>query len=171
MATLLDLLASSPETRADAAIRAPGRTELTYPGLLAQVEGTGRALRGAGVGDGDRVAIVLPNGPAMASAFACIAPWCAAAPLNPAYKGDEFDFYLSDLDATALIVAAGDDTVARDVASRRGTRVIELAWSPTRRARSRSTSKAKRRRGHRTRRRSRSSCTRRARPRVRRWSR
>ena len=129
MPTLLDLLASKPETRADAAIRAPGRTELTYPGLLAQVEGTGRALRGAGVSDGDRVAIVLPNGAAMASAFACIAPWCAAAPLNPAYKADEFDFYLSDLDATALIVAAGDDTVARDVAARRGTRVIELLES------------------------------------------
>ena len=126
MPTLLDLLGPTPETRADAAIRAPGRTGLTYPGLLAQVEGTGRALRGAGVRGGDRVAIVLPNGPAMASAFACIAPWCAAAPLNPAYKADEFDFYLSDLDATALIVAAGDDTVARDVAARRGTRVIEL---------------------------------------------
>lgn len=129
MPTLLDLLASKPETRPDAAIRAPGRTGLTYPGLLAQVEGTGRALRGAGVSDGDRVAIMLPNGPAMASAFACIAPWCAAAPLNPAYKADEFDFYLSDLDAAALIVAAGDDTVARDVASRRGTRVIELVES------------------------------------------
>ena len=129
MPTLLDLLASHLETRADAAIRAPGRTALSYAGLQAQVEGTGRALRGAGVGDLDRVAIVLPNGPAMASAFACIAPWCAAAPLNPAYKADEFDFYLSDLDAAALIVAAGDDTVARDVASRRGTRVIELVES------------------------------------------
>ena len=131
MPTLLDLLASNPETRADAAIRAPGRGGLAYPELAAQVEGTGRALRGAGVRADDRVAIVLPNGPAMASAFACIAPWCAAAPLNPAYKADEFDFYLSDLDAAALIVAAGDDTVARDVAARRGTRVIELLPSDT----------------------------------------
>ena len=129
MPTLLDLLGPNPQARADAAIRAPGRPGLTYAGLAAEVEATGGALRGAGVRAGDRVAIVLPNGPAMASAFACIAPWCAAAPLNPAYKADEFDFYLSDLDAAALIVAAGDDTVARDVAARRGTRVIELLES------------------------------------------
>ena len=129
MPTLLDLLGPNPQAPADAAIRAPGRPGLTYAGLAAEVEATGGALRGAGVRAGDRVAIVLPNGPAMASAFACIAPWCAAAPLNPAYKADEFDFYLSDLDAAALIVAAGDDTVARDVAARRGTRVIELLES------------------------------------------
>ena len=65
----------------------------------------------------DRVAIVLPNGPAMASAFACMAPWCATAPLNPAYKADEFDFYLKDLAASALVVDAGSASPAVDVAT------------------------------------------------------
>ena len=124
MATLLDLLGrGAPDA---AAIRAPQRAPLGYGELRTQAERTGRTLRGAGVAAEDCVAIVLPNGPAMASAFACIAPWCVAAPLNPAYKADEFDFYLSDLNAVALILAAGSDSVAREVAMDRGVRIIEL---------------------------------------------
>ena len=111
---------------ADAAIRAPDREPLSYAALREQVWGTGRALRGAGIGPDDRVAMVLPNGPAMAAAFVCIAPWCAAAPLNPAYKADEFDFYLSDLDAAALVAAEGASGPALAVAARRGLSVLRL---------------------------------------------
>ena len=42
-----------------------------------------------GVGRGDRVAIVLPNGPEMAAAFLGVASGAVAAPLNPAYEGHE----------------------------------------------------------------------------------
>ena len=108
------------------AIRAPDREPLSYAELGKQMWRTGRALRGAGIGPQDRVAIVLPNGPAMASAFVCISPWCAAAPLNPAYKADEFDFYLSDLDAAALVAAEGADGPALAVAERRGLSVLRL---------------------------------------------
>ncbi len=111
---------------ADAAIRAPDREPLSYAALREQVWGTGRALRGAGIGPDDRVAIVLPNGPAMAGAFVCITPWCAAAPLNPAYKADEFDFYLGDLDAAALVAAEGADGPALAAADRRGVRILRL---------------------------------------------
>ena len=108
------------------AIRAPDREPLSYAALKSQVERTGRLLRGAGIGAEDRVAVVLSNGPAMAAAFVCMAPWCAVAPLNPAYKPDEFDFYLSDLDASALIIAEGADGPALDVATLRGLRVLRL---------------------------------------------
>ena len=108
------------------AIRAPDRESLTYAALGEQVWRTGRALRGAGIGPDDRVAIVLSNGPAMASAFVCMTPWCAVAPLNPAYKADEFDFYLSDLEAKALIAAEGAEGPALAVAERRGLPVLRL---------------------------------------------
>ena len=39
-----------------------------------------------GIGAGDRVAIVLPNGPEMATAFVTIAQAAVTAPLNPAYR-------------------------------------------------------------------------------------
>ena len=54
-------------------------------------------LNALGIGRGDRVAIVLPNGPEMATAFVAVACGATTAPLNPAYRAEEFDFYLTDL--------------------------------------------------------------------------
>ena len=59
-------------------------------------------------------------------AFLSIACGAVAAPLNPAYTAAEFEFYLSDLDARALIVQAGVASPAIEVARRRGIRVIEI---------------------------------------------
>jgi acyl-CoA synthetase (AMP-forming)/AMP-acid ligase II len=108
------------------AIGAPGREFLTYGGLRDLAARTRMALHQAGIGRHDRVAIVLPNGPEMASAFLTIACAATTAPLNPAYKAEEFDFYLGDLGAKALVVQAGFDTPARAVATARGLAVIDL---------------------------------------------
>ena len=66
-----------------------------------------------GIGRNDRVAIVLPNGPDMATAFVAIACGATTAPLNPAYRAEEFDFYLSDLNAKALVILDGMESPAR----------------------------------------------------------
>ena len=68
---------------ADIAIAAPERNPMTYEGLAALVEKTLRSLNGAGLGRTDKVAIVLPNGPLMATAFLTVSAACIAAPLNP----------------------------------------------------------------------------------------
>ena len=107
------------------AIGAPGRPSLDHEGLRAQVETTAAELAGLGLGPGDAVAIVLPNGPEMAAAFLGVASAATAAPLNPAYTEGEFNFYLEDLGAKALIVMEGAETPARDAASAAGVRVIE----------------------------------------------
>lgn len=62
--TVSELIATHPD--AAPAIGAPDRGWLDYAGLRAQTEATRAALHAAGVGRGDRVAIVLPNGPEMA---------------------------------------------------------------------------------------------------------
>jgi acyl-CoA synthetase (AMP-forming)/AMP-acid ligase II len=85
------------------------------------------ALHGFGVGRGDRVAIVLPNGPEMASAFVTIAQVATTAPLNPAYREEEYDFYLSDLKARALVVMAGYDGPALAAARKAGMAVVWLS--------------------------------------------
>lgn len=77
---------------------------LTYGQLAQQIETTVVALNRFGIGRGDSVAFVLPNGPLAASAFLSIACASTCAPLNPAYRLDEYEFYLSDLDARGLIV-------------------------------------------------------------------
>ena len=61
-------------------------------------------LRSCGVRPADHVAIVLPNGPEMATTFLAVASAATAAPLNPAYRAQEFEFYLADLDPSAVIV-------------------------------------------------------------------
>jgi oxalate---CoA ligase len=116
----------------DSAIAAPGRAPLSYDELRKLEQRTTRALNAMGIGRGDRVAIVLPNGPEAATAFLTIASAATAAPLNPGYRHAEFDFYLSDLKAKALLILAEMESPARDIASERGIPIIELEIDPAR---------------------------------------
>ena len=109
------------------AIVAPGREPLTYAGLLEQVENAVRTFHQLGLERRDRVALVLSNGPEIAVCFVALASAFICAPLNPASRTNEFDFYLSDLKAKALIVEAGSDSPARTVAMRQSIPVIELS--------------------------------------------
>jgi acyl-CoA synthetase (AMP-forming)/AMP-acid ligase II len=110
----------------DAALAAPGRKALNYEALRALNERTAHALRAMGIGVKDRIAIVLPNGPEMASAFLAVAGMATAAPLNPGYRESEFDFYLSALNAKALLILEGMESPARAVASARRIPIIEV---------------------------------------------
>ncbi len=122
-ATVWDMIAGNANPRA---IGAPGRPWLSGGALRTLAETTRATLAASGIGPGDRVAIVLPNGPEMATAFLCVAASCCAAPLNPAYKADEFEFYLSDLQPAAILLATGEAGPARDAASRLGLPVLWL---------------------------------------------
>lgn len=104
---------------------------MTYAALQAQTQRIGGELAALGVGAEDRVAIVLGNGPTMAAAFVCMAPWCTTAPLNPAYKAEEFDFYLDDLDAKVLLVDEASESASIGVAEARGVRVVRVAETDT----------------------------------------
>jgi acyl-CoA synthetase (AMP-forming)/AMP-acid ligase II len=128
MTTISSLIANG--SSGAAAIGAPGQVSLTFQALRALAERTGAVLNAAGVGRGDRVAIVLPNGPDAASAFLAVACHAVTAPLNPAYKAEELAFYLSDLKARAVIVPLGVDSVVRAVAAEQGIPVFELVPEP-----------------------------------------
>jgi acyl-CoA synthetase (AMP-forming)/AMP-acid ligase II len=123
--TILDLMRA--QDPAAAAIGAPERTDLTFAGLDALITESVDALNALGIGRGDAVGIVLPNGPEMATAFLAVASAATAAPLNPGYRAEEFDFYLSDLEAKAVLVLEGDDTPVRQVASDRSIPLLELS--------------------------------------------
>jgi len=122
--TLTELLASAA---ADApALAAPGRKPLSHGALRELIAATLARLNALGIGRNDRVAIVLDNGPEMAACFVACASGVTSAPLNPAYREDEFEFYLSDLRAKALVVARGSTSAAVAVAERLGVRVLDL---------------------------------------------
>ena len=122
--TLPGLLAAGRDR--GVAIAASGAAPLTYAGLRELVGETIAALNALGIGRGDRVAIVLPNGPEMATAFLAVASAATSAPLNPTYRADEFEFYLGDLGAKALVIEAGGASPALAAANELGIAVLTL---------------------------------------------
>ena len=124
-ASIFALLEAGP---ADApAIGAPqGVKSLLYRDLQALARRTVETLNSVGIGRGDRVAIVLHNGPEMASSFLCIAAGAATAPLNPGYREKDLEFYLGDLQPKALVLEAGVESPARATARKMSIPVLEL---------------------------------------------
>lgn len=110
------------------AIGAPERPNLTHAGLKAQMRATAERLNGLGLGRNDRIAIILPNGPEMASAFVSVAACATTAPLNPAYRAEELDFYLSDIGAKAILVGEKEQGPAIAVAKNLGIAVLRLSF-------------------------------------------
>ena len=123
--TLKSLLQSHVDTAP--AIGAPERDWLSYGALRTLADTVSASLHSAGIGRGDRVAIVLPNGPEMAATFITIAQTAVTAPLNPAYREDEFAFYIDDLKAKAVVLMAGDDGPAFAAARKLGVAILRLS--------------------------------------------
>lgn len=89
---------------------------VTHAQLREQVFRLADTLRRGGVESQSTVSIVLPNGLEFLATF--LATTCAgaiAAPLNSAYKADEFKFYMEDAQSRAVIVPKGAHP-ARDAA-------------------------------------------------------
>ena len=116
-----------------AALLAPNRPSLTYAELVKQLSALRETFHHLGLGQSARIAILAPNGPELALACFFFATYATCAPLNPAYRKDELQFYLDDLDASALLIASTLESPARDVAHARGIPVLELC-SQTERA-------------------------------------
>jgi acyl-CoA synthetase (AMP-forming)/AMP-acid ligase II len=111
------------------ALTTPGGSPLSYRALRALTARTAGVLAGLGIAPGDRVAIVLDNGPEMAAAFLGVAGAATAAPLNPGYRAEEFEFYLTDLHAK-LLVTGVTDSAAVQVATRLDLPIARLVPEP-----------------------------------------
>ncbi len=132
--TLSDLLTFGNSTSPALVVPAGGPV-VTYHSLRNQIEALATTLQALGLGRGDRVAMALPNGIEIITAFLSITAAAAtAAPLNPAYTAEEFRFYLEDIEAKALLVPPGGGEQAR-AAAPTGTLLIETSLSPPGRVR------------------------------------
>jgi len=116
--SLVELLAAAPAARTAIALPETG-IRVTYGSLRAQVAATADVFAAAGIGRGDRVAIALPNGLPLVVCFLAAAAAGTAAPLNPAYRLEEFAFYLNDTDARLLVVPPDGGEEARRAAGGR----------------------------------------------------
>ena len=108
------------------AILSPGKKELSYQRLSQHIHSIALQLTRLGIRPGDRVAVVLPNGAEMATAFLAISSVCTCAPLNPAYPLEEFRFSMADLHVKALVALAGNDRPDRKAAAGLGIPIISL---------------------------------------------
>jgi acyl-CoA synthetase (AMP-forming)/AMP-acid ligase II len=122
--TIHELLQAGDDSRAS--ISGIDRPDMTYGDLRDLVTETAKTLNGLGIGRNDRVAIVLPNGPEMASSFIAIAACATTAPLNPSYTQDEYEFYLSDLNTRALLVEKGSTSPSVAAARAQNIQILEL---------------------------------------------
>jgi len=105
---------------------------LTYERLQEEVAALAGRLAAVGVGRGSRIGVVVPDGPDfLLVLLALVALGATAAPLNPAYKRDEYAFYLEDLDPELLIVAEGGGGAVREAAGD-SVRTVEIASLPER---------------------------------------
>jgi acyl-CoA synthetase (AMP-forming)/AMP-acid ligase II len=116
--TLAALLEHAPADKT-AIILPEQNIRVSYGSLRRQVQAVAEQLAAAGVRRGDRVASALPNGLPAIVAFLAASTAGTSAPLNPAYKEDEFRFYLDDTNAKVLILPPDGLDDARRAASGR----------------------------------------------------
>lgn len=124
--TLLDVLCSAPGGRTALVVPESGAA-VSYDSLRAQVFDVAAALAAAGVSPADRVALALPNGPATIVSFLAASLAGAAAPLNPAYRYEEFRFYLDDTNARVLVAPAEGADDARRAAQEKGIPILSAS--------------------------------------------
>jgi acyl-CoA synthetase (AMP-forming)/AMP-acid ligase II len=126
-ATLLDVLHAAPGKQLAVVAPAAGEAGIvSYDALRQQVAGLAVGLAASGIRHGDRVAIALPNGlPVLATILAASVAGTAA-PLNPAYRYEEFRFYLEDTRARLLIVSEDGAADARRAAADCGIPVTSV---------------------------------------------
>ncbi len=104
----------------------PTPLTFSYQQLAAQITSFQEKLAVLGLTPEAAVSIALPNSFEFIVAFLA-ASWqrAIAAPLNPAYKQDEFEFYIDDLSSAVALVPK--DSVARGAAAVRAARKYNAA--------------------------------------------
>ncbi|CCG84732.1 protein of unknown function [Taphrina deformans PYCC 5710] len=85
-----------------------------------------------GVGHGDAISMALPNGLEFTVAFfGSCAQRCISAPLNPAYKKSEYEFYIDDLKSKVVLVPRGfveKNDASVQAAKEYSAAVAEVYW-------------------------------------------
>jgi len=131
MATLAN---SFPHESKSTAVIIPGKQPLTvsYQRLNTDIISFQRKLAALGVSAQDAISIALPNSYEFLVSFLA-SSWQRgiAAPLNPAYKQSEFEFYIDDLSSSLALVPKGafnEDAAAVRAARKYKAAIAECYW-------------------------------------------
>ena len=130
----MSTLANSFPLESDStAVIVPGKPALivSYKQLAADITAFQQKLAKLGITPASAVSIALPNSYAFIVAFLA-ASWqrAIAAPLNPAYKQSEFEFYIDDLSSALVLVPQGlAEGPAVKAANKYKAAVAECYWN------------------------------------------
>lgn len=108
MATLQSAINGAESSTAVIVPSKPTPLTVTYKDLLSECASFQRKLAALGIGHGAPVSIALINSYEFVVSFLATS-WqrAVAAPLNPAYKQDEFEFYIEDVKSAVVLVPRG----------------------------------------------------------------
>ena len=112
-------------------IQSPDESLITYGELLNYIDKTFNQLSSLNIQKGERIAIALGNGSAMASTFIAIASNYTSCPLNPSFTKEEFKYYYDDLKVKAVIIEENQLVEAREAAKELDIRIINLKTKTT----------------------------------------
>lgn len=130
--TLFDCLSHEVDITAIIIPRQPAPIVLSHRELRRHVLSFQKKLAAIGITHHDAVAIALPNSLECVIAFLATSLQRAlCAPLNPAYRQSEFEFYLNDLNAAVVLVPKGaiaENGEAIKAARACNTAVAEISW-------------------------------------------
>lgn len=132
MTTLANTIQPTGEATAIIIPGKPHALTISYQQLNAQASSLQKQLASLGITPQSAVSIALPNSFEFIVAFLA-ASWqrAIAAPLNPAYKQDEFEFYIDDLKSAVALVPRGSveqDGPAVRAARKYKAAIAEVYW-------------------------------------------
>lgn len=108
------------------ALLAPGRKPLDYRNLYNHITHVAKVLQARGFYRGDRLAVVLPEGPVLAQAIIAVSAVATCAPINPGFRVAEYGILLRDMNAKAVLVPADGETAVAEAAAELGIQTIAV---------------------------------------------
>lgn len=135
MATLQTAIRGAASSTAVIIPSKSGALTVTYKDLAAECSAFQRKLADIGIGHGAAVSIAVVNSYEFIVSFEATA-WqrAVAAPLNPAYKQDEFEFYIEDVKSAIVLVPKGAyqaNAPAVKAAKKFNAAIAECYWDET----------------------------------------
>ena len=124
--TIRDLLFLGNQNPDHPAIESPGYEPMTFRDLRKQVRSVVQTLNGLGYRRNDRIAIIMPDGPAAAIMIIAVMAGFTSIPLNPRSTRQEYAVLFSHLKITAVVVQEGSETPARQAAEQKKIQIIRV---------------------------------------------
>jgi oxalate---CoA ligase len=124
--TIRDLLFDGDQDPDHPAIESPGYGPLSYRDLREHILVVNKILGAMGFRRNDRIAVIMPAGPALAVMITAVTTGFTSVPLNYQHREQEFEAFFLSAGIAAIVVEKDSTTAARTVAGNLHIPVIEL---------------------------------------------